>query len=50
MDMLNHRPNHPVTWLASLDKITFIVETEYPADVELFNNYGAKGNEECIST
>jgi hypothetical protein len=47
MDMLNHRPNHPVTWLTSTTKITFVAETEYPANKEIFNNYGAKGNEEC---
>jgi hypothetical protein len=47
MDMLNHRPNHPVTWLTSATKITFVAETEYPANKEIFNNYGAKGNEEC---
>ena len=47
MDMLNHRPNHPVTWLTSSTEITFVAETEYPANTEIFNNYGAKGNEEC---
>jgi len=46
MDMLNHRPNHPVTWLTSSDNITFVTETDYPGDAEVFNNYGAKGNEE----
>ena len=49
MDMLNHRPNHPVTWLTSPNAITYIAETSYPAGTEVFNNYGAKGNEECIS-
>ena len=49
MDMLNHRPNHPVTWLTSANSITFVAETEYPADAEIFNNYGAKGNEECTT-
>ena len=47
MDMLNHRPNHPVTWFTSATEISFIVETAYPANTEIFNNYGAKGNEEC---
>ena len=47
MDMLNHRPNHPVTWLRSSNSITFVAETDYHSDVEVFNNYGAKGNEEC---
>jgi hypothetical protein len=46
MDMLNHRPNHPVTWLTSSNDITFVAETDYPANTEVFNNYGAKGNEE----
>lgn len=46
MDMLNHRPNHPVTWFTSATEISFIVETAYPANTEIFNNYGAKGNEE----
>jgi hypothetical protein len=50
MDMLNHRPNHPVTWLTSPSQITFIAETEYPANTEIFNNYGSKGNEECTSS
>lgn len=49
MDMLNHRPNHPVTWLTSSNNITFIAETEYSSNAEIFNNYGAKGNEECTS-
>ena len=47
MDMLNHRPNHPVTWFTSATEISFIVETAYNANTEIFNNYGAKGNEEC---
>ena len=47
MDMLNHRPNHPVTWLASKNTITYIAETDYSAGDEIFNNYGAKCNEEC---
>ena len=46
MDMLNHRPNHPVTWLRSSNSITFVAETDYRGDAEVFNNYGAKGNEE----
>jgi hypothetical protein len=50
MDMLNHRPNHPVTWLTSATRITFVAETECPANQEIFNNYGAKGNEECTPT
>ena len=47
MDMLNHRPNHPVTWLTQPTQISFIAETPYPPNTEIFNNYGAKGNEEC---
>ena len=50
MDMLNHRPNHPVTWLRSSNSITFVAETDYPGDAEVFNNYGAKGNEERTRT
>ena len=49
MDMLNHRPNRPVTWLKSSNTITFIAETAYEANTEIFNNYGPKGNEECKS-
>ena len=49
MDMLNHCPNHPVTWLTSPNTITFIAETSYLVDTEVFNNYGPKGNEECFS-
>jgi len=49
MDMLNHNPDQPVTWLTSPDKISFITESSYPPDTEIFNNYGAKGNEECTS-
>jgi hypothetical protein len=49
LDMLNHRPNHPVTWLTSQNSITFIAETSYAPNTEVFNNYGAKGNEECTS-
>jgi len=48
MDMLNHRPNHPVTWLSQPTQISFIAETPYTPNTEIFNNYGAKGNEECI--
>jgi hypothetical protein len=50
MDMLNHKPNHPVTWLTSSTNITFVAETEYPANAEIFNNYSAKGNEERTSS
>ena len=49
MDMLNHRPNHLVTWLISSNTITFVADTSYLAATEIFNNYGAKGNEECTS-
>ena len=47
LDMLNHKPNQPVTWMKFPNTITFITETDYEADSEIFNNYGAKGNEEC---
>lgn len=47
MDMLNHRPLHPVLWLTSPHTINFVAETSYSAGIEIFNNYGPKGNEEC---
>ena len=47
LDMLNHKPNHPVTWLISDNGIQFIPEIEVGANEEVFNNYGYKGNEEC---
>jgi hypothetical protein len=50
LDMSNHRPNQPVSWLTSADKITFVPESSYPPNSEIFNNYGAKPNEERIST
>ena len=47
LDMLNHRPNHPVTWATSNGTISYISEAAYLPNDEIFNNYGAKGNEEC---
>lgn len=47
LDMLNHRPNHPVTWSTSNGTISYVCETAYSPNDEIFNNYGAKGNEEC---
>jgi len=49
LDMLNHRPNQPVTWLKSPNTVTYVAEVDYPADSEIYNNYGAKGNEERMS-
>lgn len=46
LDLLNHKPNHPVTWLTGERKITFTAETTYAAGDEIFNNYGPKANEE----
>ena len=46
--MLNHRPNEPVTWSVSETHISFHTANTLPANTEVHNNYGAKGNEERI--
>lgn len=46
VDSLNHRPLTKITWEPSSDSMALITDADLPANVECFNNYGAKGNEE----
>ena len=46
LDALNHRPRARITWVPGADALSFATVDATPAGVEIFNNYGAKGNEE----
>jgi hypothetical protein len=51
LDILNHRPRTPIAWLRLADRIAFACEPGFagaPAGAEVFNNYGAKSNEELL--
>ena len=51
LDVLNHRPRTPIAWLRLADRVAFVCEPGFagaPAGAEVFNNYGAKSNEELL--
>lgn len=45
VDLLNHKPRAAVEWRGQNG---FTIETEAPANSQLWNNYGPKGNEELL--
>lgn len=48
-DSLNHRRREPVTWaFESPDKAVFTTRRAYGSKEQVFNNYGAKSNEELL--
>lgn len=47
IDLLNHKPRHSVTWQFLDDRFVITSENDESSD-EIFNNYGAKGNEELL--
>lgn len=50
-DILNHRRGEPVTWsFDSPDKAVFTIRQDYGPNEQIFNNYGAKSNEELLMT
>jgi hypothetical protein len=61
IDILNHQPNHPVSWLtsppptsvslstsSSAGNITVQIHTSIPSDTQIYNNYGAKPSSELL--
>ncbi|KAJ3291545.1 hypothetical protein HK104_005969, partial [Borealophlyctis nickersoniae] len=53
LDMLNHRRGERVEWRINENRedggVTFIAMDDVPEGVEIFNNYGAKGNENLLA-
>lgn len=49
VDSLNHKPMTKINWAPSSTALSLITDEDIPPDVECFNNYGPKGNEECTS-
>ncbi|WFD23054.1 hypothetical protein MEQU1_001738 [Malassezia equina] len=50
-DALNHKRGEPVTWsFESPDMAVFTTRQEYNSHEQVFNNYGAKSNEELLMT
>lgn len=50
LDILNHKPRTRITWQAGKDVIGFVGEELLKAGTEVFNNYGPKPNQQCISS
>lgn len=50
IDSINHRRAYPVTWEHVHGAASLIVRAEIPAGTQIFNNYGAKSNEELFSS
>lgn len=49
IDLLNHDPHSKVQWYGEGDAFCLTKDDEVTKGHELFNNYGAKGNEELLS-
>ena len=45
LDMLNHKRNFKIEWVMTDQGVSFISKQDIPANTEVFNNYGSKGNE-----
>lgn len=55
IDILNHQPLHPVSWLSSpapssptSGLVSVLVHRPIPAGSQIYNNYGAKPNDELL--
>lgn len=46
LDSLNHRPRERITWRVGKDELGFETVDGLQLGVEVYNNYGAKSNEE----
>lgn len=49
VDSLNHRPQAKITWQPGSNALSLVSVDRIEAGVEVFNNYGPKANEECLS-
>ena len=47
-DLLNHNPATRIAWLADGARVSFVSEEWVGAGSEVFNNYGARPNEELL--
>ena len=47
LDVANHNPDTEAVWVSSDDTVTFKRQDDLGANVDICNNYGAKGTEEC---
>lgn len=50
LDSFNHRRGEPVTWEYRNDTTCLFVRTEITPNAQIFNNYGAKSNEELLAS
>ncbi|CCE63501.1 hypothetical protein TPHA_0F00140 [Tetrapisispora phaffii CBS 4417] len=48
VDLLNHKNDTRVKWSYNENKVQFVSEEKINVDMELFNNYGNKSNEELL--
>ncbi|KAJ2855008.1 hypothetical protein GGI22_004295, partial [Coemansia erecta] len=48
LDMFNHMPMRKVTWAATDSGVEFVTGEELKKGAQIFNNYGAKSNEELL--
>ncbi|ORX88619.1 SET domain-containing protein [Basidiobolus meristosporus CBS 931.73] len=48
LDMLNHKLRQPITWSNHEGQVSFVCNRKVAAGEEVFNNYGAKSNEELL--
>jgi SET domain len=49
LDMLDHKRNHKIQWDMSKDGVAFMAGEEVGMGLEVFNNYGSKGNENLLN-
>jgi len=48
LDLLNHRYRTRITWERRQDGVAFVTADGVPAGAQVFNNYGAKSNDEFL--
>ncbi|KAA8911325.1 hypothetical protein FN846DRAFT_450492 [Sphaerosporella brunnea] len=48
LDALNHQPCKRITWQIGTEEVAFLSVDAIAAGVEVYNNYGPKGNEELL--
>ncbi|KAJ3179732.1 hypothetical protein HDU85_004731 [Gaertneriomyces sp. JEL0708] len=49
LDMLNHRRAERIEWRLTDENVTFVALDGFAGGEEVFNNYGAKGNENLLA-
>ena len=47
-DLLNHCATQPLSWVGDAVGVRFVADAAIPAGAEVFNNYGARPNEELL--